>query len=198
MLFSYYLFTLQVISFFLLCFISWSIFLAIIGGLIIAELIVRKLRSRTLERGEEETLFVCESEFICSDAIYPHLSLKELCFYNEIPKKFLNTEEDHCLVVQKNLNSNKYEVIKKYNKREIRKDSRIKDSKNRSDLNAFFARLNQLLEDSLKVVYESKDLWKAVKKANEIYMSYYGRKIQTLYTPCLHREPSVAPFCVIV
>ena len=44
MSFSYYLFTLQVISFFLLCFISWSIFLATISSLVMAELIVRKLR----------------------------------------------------------------------------------------------------------------------------------------------------------
>ena len=147
-----------------------------------------------------------------SDPTFSHLSFCELGFYNEIPRRFWIKEENHSLSVQKNILTNEFEVIKKYD-REIPKIVFFKDMKGilksinqEEELNIFNlfpkilrgGNLQEFMKNCLSVVYKTKDLWEAISKAEEIRAIYYKNEGQkSKYKRCLHHEPALAPLCLL-
>ena len=152
-----------------------------------------------------EIFYVCESEFIKSNIVNPHSSRKHLGFYDSIPKKFRKKEEDHSLYVHKNLNTNEFEIVKRYN-REIPKlsiddiDQSISQEFLKNPIQTFLGtdKFKQFMLNTEEVIYKTKDLWDSVKKAKEIFKNYYKDiPLNIQYTPCLHHNSSIAPYCII-
>lgn len=177
--------------------------------------IVRLLDFDEVKVGKEEkrVFYVCDTEFLRSDPVFQHLSFKELYFYREIPRRFRIRGENHSLSVQKNIVTNEFEVIKKYDKRKIPKNAvskhirkAIKEIQQGDGLtpNQIYSKLfkeenhQEFMQSCLDVVFKDGDLWKAVRKAEEIRNVYYkndSKKVQ--FKKCLHHEPVLAPFCLL-
>ena len=114
--------------------------------------------------------------------------------------------------MQKNVITNEFEVIKKY-KRDIPRNIVSKDIKEflqnvdqEEELNPLDMLVKVLMGDTmqefmqncLNVVYETKNLWEAIRKAEEIRDLYYKNNVLGVkFKKCLHHEPALAPLCLL-
>ena len=114
--------------------------------------------------------------------------------------------------MQKNIITNEFEVIKKYNIA-IPRNIFAKDAKEilqiinqgeelkASEIIAKLLRgrhTQEFLQNCSNVVYKTKILWEAIRKAEEIRNLYYKNYAQSYkFKKCLHREPAIAPKCLL-
>ncbi len=152
-----------------------------------------------------ESIYVCEGEFNKRDSTHNFLSLKELGFCHYIPSK-KGVEKEFWISIQKNLETNKYQVNKKLNVKlpvglfNNFTEAEIRDfHKSSSNAELFLMVMNSsTMQDFnrsyLKLLYESNSLGKSITFARKVCKKY-SKKNPYRFKECNHREPKKSPFC---
>jgi hypothetical protein len=131
-------------------------------------------------------IMICESEFLEEDPDHERYSMTEIDFYMSIPAKFHNTEKNHRLTLWKNLQSNKYELIKVIQKQVV-------------DHNPLFncTMVMNIPTKEIEVIFSHEDIEPVLAEANGLYNHYHSTDgySQEPHQICEHYPPKITSLC---